>query len=36
MAELRVALELVIGAYGNLKPDDADYVVWKNSGTASA
>ncbi len=32
MAELRVALELVmIGAYGNLKPHDRDYVVWKNS-----
>ena len=34
MAELRVALELVmIGAYGNLKPDDPDYVVWKASGS---
>jgi len=34
MAELRVALELVmIGAYGNLKPDDSDYVVWKGSGS---
>jgi hypothetical protein len=34
MAELRVALELVmIGAYGNLKPDDPDYVVWKDSGS---
>jgi hypothetical protein len=33
MAELRVALELVmIGAYGNLKPNDSDYLVWKNSG----
>jgi hypothetical protein len=32
MAELRVALELVmIGAYGNLKPNDPDYLVWKNS-----
>jgi hypothetical protein len=30
MAELRVALELVmIGAYGNLKPSDPDYVAWK-------
>src|ERR1700730_4429007 len=34
MAELRVALELVmIGAYGNLKPDDPDYVVWKTGGS---
>jgi hypothetical protein len=34
MAELRVALELVmIGAYGNLKPRDPDYVVWKTSGS---
>jgi len=34
MAELRVALELVmIGAYGNLKPSDPDYVVWKASGS---
>jgi hypothetical protein len=34
LAELRVVLELVtIGAYGNLKPDDPDYVVWKNSGS---
>jgi hypothetical protein len=34
MAELRVALELVmIGAYGNLKPDDPDYIVWKTSGS---
>jgi hypothetical protein len=34
MAELRVALELVmIGAYGNLKPDDPDYVEWKTSGS---
>jgi len=34
MAELRVALELVmIGAYGNLRPDDPDYVVWKTSGS---
>jgi hypothetical protein len=34
MAELRVALELVmIGAYGNLKPTDPDYVVWKTSGS---
>lgn len=34
MSELRVALELVmIGAYGNLKPDDRDYVVWKTSGS---
>jgi hypothetical protein len=23
----------MIGAYGNLKPDDPDYVVWKNSGS---
>jgi hypothetical protein len=30
IAELRVALELVmIGAYGNLKPADPDYVEWK-------
>ncbi|MGO9742523.1 MAG: hypothetical protein ACLPN5_13625 [Roseiarcus sp.] len=34
MAELRVALELVmIGAYGNLKPVDPDFVVWKTSGS---
>src|SRR5258708_7741841 len=34
MAELRVALELVmIGAYGNRKPDDPDYVLWKTSGS---
>jgi hypothetical protein len=34
MAQLRVALELVmIGTYGNLKPDDVDYVVWKTSGS---
>lgn len=34
MAELRVALELVmIGAYGNLKPDDPDYIIWKTSGS---
>jgi hypothetical protein len=34
LAELRVALELVmIGAYGNLKPDDRDYIVWKTSGS---
>jgi hypothetical protein len=34
MAEQRVALELVIiGAYGNLKPDDPEYVVWKTSGS---
>ena len=34
MAELRLALELVmIGAYGNLKPNDPDYTVWKNSGS---
>jgi hypothetical protein len=34
MAELRVALELVmIGAYGNLKPNDPDYLVWKTSGS---
>jgi len=34
MAELRVALELVmIGAYGNLKPGDPDYIVWKTSGS---
>lgn len=32
MAELRVALELVMtGAYGNLKPDDPEYVFWKTS-----
>jgi hypothetical protein len=31
LAELRVALELVmIGAYGNLKPNDPDYAAWKN------
>lgn len=34
MAELRLALELVmIGAYGNLKPNDPDYIIWKNSGS---
>lgn len=34
MAQLRVALELVmIGTYGNLKSDDADYVAWKTSGS---
>lgn len=34
MADLRVALELVmIGAYGNLKPDDPDYIAWKKSGS---
>jgi hypothetical protein len=34
MAELRVALELVmIGAYGNVKPTDADYITWKTSGS---
>jgi hypothetical protein len=34
MGELRLALELVmIGAYGNLKPNDPDYIVWKNSGS---
>ncbi|HLI61958.1 MAG TPA: hypothetical protein VKV05_01065 [Terriglobales bacterium] len=34
MAELRVALELVmVGAYGNLKPGDRDYVVWKTGGS---
>lgn len=34
IAELRVALELVmIGAYGNLKPDDPDYIIWKTSGS---
>jgi hypothetical protein len=34
IAELRVALELVlIGAYGNLKPDDPDYIVWKTDGS---
>jgi hypothetical protein len=34
MVELRVALELVmIGAYGNLKPTDPDYVVWKTTGS---
>lgn len=34
MAELRVALELVmIGAYGNLTPNDKDYVIWKTSGS---
>jgi hypothetical protein len=34
MAELRVALELVvIGAYGNLKPSDPDYVIWKTNGS---
>ena len=30
IAEPRVALELVmIGAYGNLKPEDSDYISWK-------
>lgn len=34
IAELRVALELVmIGAYGNLQPADADYITWKTSGS---
>jgi hypothetical protein len=34
MGELRLALELaMIGAYGNLKPNDPDYIVWKNSGS---
>jgi len=34
IAELRVALEQVmIGAYGNLKPDDPDYILWKSSGS---
>ena len=34
LAELRVALELVmIGAYGNLRPEDPDYLTWKNSGS---
>ena len=34
MAELRVALELVmIGTYGNLKPEDPDYLLWKTSGS---
>jgi hypothetical protein len=34
IAELRVALELVmIGAYGNLKPADPDYIEWKTSGS---
>jgi len=34
MAELRVALELVmVGAYGNLKSDDRDYIDWKTSGS---
>jgi hypothetical protein len=34
IAELRVALELVmIGAYGNLKPADPDYVEWKTNGS---
>jgi hypothetical protein len=34
LAELRVALELVmIGAYGNLKPADPDYVEWKTNGS---
>jgi hypothetical protein len=33
-AELRVALELVmIGAYGNLNPDDPKYVAWKTNGS---
>jgi hypothetical protein len=33
MAELRVALELlIIGTYGNLRPNDSKYVEWKNSG----
>jgi hypothetical protein len=34
IAELRVALELVmIGACGNLRPDDPDYILWKTSGS---
>jgi hypothetical protein len=34
MAELRVVLELVlIGAYGNLKPNDPDYLAWKKGGS---
>lgn len=34
LAQLRVALELVmIGAYGNLKPDDLEYVRWKTNGS---
>ncbi len=34
MAELRVALELVmIGAFGNVKPHDPDYIAWKTSGS---
>jgi hypothetical protein len=34
MAQLRVALELVmIGAYGNLRPADPDFVAWKASGS---
>jgi hypothetical protein len=33
MAELRVALELlIIGIYGNLRPNDSKYVEWKNGG----
>ena len=32
LAELRVALELVmIGAYGNVKPDDPNYLLWKTN-----
>lgn len=31
LSELRVALELVlIGTFGNLRPNDAKYVAWKN------
>lgn len=34
IAELRVALEMVmIGAYGNLKPNDPDYILWQTSGS---
>jgi hypothetical protein len=34
LAQLRVALELVmIGAYGNLKPTDPEYIEWKASGS---
>lgn len=34
IAELRVALELVmIGTYGNLKPDDPLYLAWKTGGS---
>ncbi|MHB1516332.1 MAG: hypothetical protein ACYCVY_11640 [Acidiferrobacteraceae bacterium] len=37
IAELRVVLERVmIGAYGNLKPNDPDYIVWKTSGSELA